>query len=705
MKKIYCRLIAALCLLATASAATATGWPAGYEGVMLQAFYWDSYSDTQWSKLKAESDELSESFDLLWIPNSARCGGSRNMGYMPIYWFTNHNSSFGSEAQLKSMIETFREKGTGVIGDLVLNHRCGVSNWTDFPSEAWNGRSWKLGPEHICSNDEVAQASGQARPTGAPDTGDNFDGARDLDHTNATVQEHIKNYMVCLMQDYGYTGFRLDMVKGYAGRFTKIYNQYAKPKFCVGEYWDGNYDAVASWIESTGRESAAFDFPCKYAMNEAFSSGDYTKLVWKANGTTDQPAGMIHFGYPQLSVTFIDNHDTYRDGSKFNGNVLAANAFILASPGTPCVFLPHWQAHKEAIKKMIAARKAAGVSNTSKVTVLRSASNCYMAEIQGSKGTLAVRIGNTSDVPSGYSNADLRASGTGYAMWVHDGGQGGGLVDPDPTGEMTVYYDNAPTAWASVLVHYWGAQESTWPGVAMTEAGNNIWKATLPAGTTGVVFNNGNGSQTADVTGLTDGHLYRPGSGSKPPCTDEGVYNGGSGDDPTPGTAPSSLYVLGNLAGSQWDTAAGVAMTRSGNTFTAAGVEFVPAEGQTVCYFNLTTALAADWDELNATADRYGASVEGSPLTGAAPVTMVLYSKGVNASGCLSWSIAPGKYNLQADFDNMTVSAMTSSGIDGISVSEAPAEYYNLQGVRVDNPVHGLYIVRRGSTVTKEYVR
>jgi len=24
-----------------------------------------------------------------------------------------------------------------------------------------------------------------------------------------------------------------------------------------------------------------------------------TKLVWKANGTTDQPAGMIHFGYPR----------------------------------------------------------------------------------------------------------------------------------------------------------------------------------------------------------------------------------------------------------------------------------------------------------------------------------------------------------------------------------------------------------------------
>jgi GTP-dependent phosphoenolpyruvate carboxykinase len=34
-----------------------------------------------------------------------------------------------------------------------------------------------------------------------------------------------------------------------------------------------------------------------------------------------------------------------------------------------------------------------------------------------------------------------------------------------------------------------------------------------------------------------------------------------------------------------------------------------------------------------------------------------------------------------------------------------PAEYYNLQGVRVANPAPGLYIVRRGTLVTKELVK
>lgn len=43
-----------------------------------------------------------------------------------------------------------------------------------------------------------------------------------------------------------------------------------------------------------------------------------------------------------------------------------------------------------------------------------------------------------------------------------------------------------------------------------------------------------------------------------------------------------------------------------------------------------------------------------------------------------------------------------TSGIGTVEVNEdAPVEYYNLQGIRVENPVHGLYIRRQGSTATK----
>ena len=46
-----------------------------------------------------------------------------------------------------------------------------------------------------------------------------------------------------------------------------------------------------------------------------------------------------------------------------------------------------------------------------------------------------------------------------------------------------------------------------------------------------------------------------------------------------------------------------------------------------------------------------------------------------------------------------------STGIDNITTDDAPATYDHLQGVVVRNPTRGIYIVRRGSKVTKELLR
>ena len=43
-----------------------------------------------------------------------------------------------------------------------------------------------------------------------------------------------------------------------------------------------------------------------------------------------------------------------------------------------------------------------------------------------------------------------------------------------------------------------------------------------------------------------------------------------------------------------------------------------------------------------------------------------------------------------------------TAGVDAvISDDNAPVEYFNLQGVRVENPTHGLYIKRQGTKATK----
>lgn len=407
-----------LCLLglfSQSSNAQNYAWPKNYDGVMLQGFYWDSFSDTKWTNLTSQADELSASFDLIWVPNSGDCQ-SQGMGYMPVWWFK-HNGSFGSDSELRAMISAYRDRGVGIIEDVVVNHRNGKSNWTDFPAETYNGVTWKLGPEHICSTDEVRNQAGQAQPTGAPDSGDDFNGARDLDHKNSYVRDAIKAYLDYLKNDLGYIGWRYDMVKGYSASFTGEYNKSAKAAFSVGEYWDG-YDNIVNWIEGTGKQSAAFDFPNKYAMNEAFGGGNYGSLMWK-RGSLDQPAGLIHSDiYQPYAVTFVDNHDTYRDGNKMSGNIVAANAYMLCNPGTPCVFLPHWKSNKAEIKKFIAIRKAVGIHSQSAVKVLATAGDIYAAEVTGTKGKLVIKVGTRSQFdPAGYTSSDIVASGNGYCIW------------------------------------------------------------------------------------------------------------------------------------------------------------------------------------------------------------------------------------------------------------------------------------------------
>lgn len=570
MKRIF-KVMMIVCLAAIVSPrAVAQGWPSAYEGVMLQGFYWDSYSDSKWTNLTAQADELSQYFDLIWVPNSGYCGGGNNMGYMPQYWFK-HTSSFGTDSELRTMISTYKEKGTGFIADVVINHRNGVSNWTDFPTETdHNGKKWTWGAWAICQNDEVANASGQAKPTGAYDTGENFDGCRDLDHTNTTVQDGIKAYLDYLLNDLGYEGFRYDMVKGYSAKYTGIYNEASNVTYSVGEYWDGSYDAVTGWIDGTKRnnkiQSAAFDFPGKYAINEAFANNDMTKLVWARYGSLNQPAGLIHMdGFNRFAVTFVDNHDTYRDGSKFNGNIVAANAFILCSPGTPCVFLPHWKSYKSEIKKLIAARNAVGINNESAVTVLETGKDIYAAKVTGSKGTLVVKIGSRSYTPAGYSSNDIVASGTDYCVWtttevIDNGGDNGGGNDNGNTGNendgegISIYLEKS-SAWSNVYYYAWtdnGELTASWPGTMVsyttTVNGTTYYKHTFDSSvkSLNVIFNNGN-DQTVDITGVTQDSYYRleATSGKTIPVIQLDVNddNGGNGGNDDVQEGPISVYL------------------------------------------------------------------------------------------------------------------------------------------------------------------
>lgn len=541
------RLFTSLLITLTTLTIQAQGWPAEYKGVMLQGFYWDSYADSKWTNLESQADELSQFFDLIWVPQSGYCNASTNqMGYSDIWWL-DHKSCFGTEAELRSMINTYKTKGVGIIEDVVINHKNGNTSWCDFPNESKNGYTltWdNVNFSGICKTDECNTpenlnkwATGQyagKKATGNNDTGTDFDGCRDLDHTNDQVRQNIKTYLRFLRNDLGYTGFRYDMVGGYAPKYVGEYNttENVTPEFSVGEYWmDDGKTGLVNWINGTkvdGKiQSAAFDFMLKWSINSAFSNNgsNWDKL--------NDAALANDANYARYAVTFVDNHDTGRSGSNpLYANVEAANAFILTMPGTPCVWLKHWQAHKVTIKKMILVRKIAGIHNQSSIVTKTASTNGYVLNVEGKNGNVLLLLGSATASTDGYK---LALEGTNFKMYVSNSLDISALDNvkedefkaPDccvvNDGETCAFYE-APTSYTNVKCWAWdGSNNYTggkWPGASCTKVGTNngknVWKWTysgsLTTKPTFIIFSDDGNNQTSNLDFQNGGYYNEAGA-------------------------------------------------------------------------------------------------------------------------------------------------------------------------------------------------
>ena len=517
----------------------AQGWPEQYTGVMLQGFYWDSYNDTQWTVLESQADELARYFDLIWVPNSAYANDlSNNMGYHPVYWF-DHKSAFGTEDQLRSMISTFKEKGLGVIEDVVINHRASVnSNWLNFPREIYKDVEYQLTAADICRDDE-SKDNGYT-PTGSKDTGEGWGGARDLDHTSKNVQKNVLAYEDKLLNDLGYVGFRYDFVKGFHGSYVGLYNKTVQPKFSVGECWDGNKTVVTNWLNATKQDnviqSAAFDFILKYYINDAFTKNQWNRLNGGCLADDNN--------YKRYGVTFIDNHDTGRWGEcPLSENIEAANAYILTMPGTPCLWLTHWKAYKNTLKKLICIRKAAGIHNQSTILSKSDTSTGYVLKVQGLNGSVLLLLGNATASTDGFKPA---MEGKGYRVYVSEAvdissleGIGNEDTFSIPSfctvgkGEICAFFE-IPASYSNIRCWAWNDKSNftagAWPGAACSYIGmnnnNKVYKWTwngkayrpnttiemypegMPAN---IIFNNGE-KKTSDLVFFNGGYYVEQGT-------------------------------------------------------------------------------------------------------------------------------------------------------------------------------------------------
>ena len=90
------------------------------------------------------------------------------------------------------------------------------------------------------------------------------------------------------------------------------------------------------------------------------------------------------------------------------------------------------------------------------------------------------------------------------------------VIKTTPITDMITLYFTNNNGWSNVNAYTWGGSKTTtiWPGDTMTYVGLNefnqkVYKVSVSADIKGLIFNNGSGSQTVDITsGFKDGLGY-----------------------------------------------------------------------------------------------------------------------------------------------------------------------------------------------------
>jgi alpha-amylase len=390
--------------------------------ILLQGFHWAAHTGAwdgarrtrkNWYRILHDNAPAIRAAGFSWVWFPPPSDSLAPQGYIPRRWNV-LDTPYGSEAELRAALAAL-EPVRG-LADVVLNHRVGVATGgADFADPSF--------PDNraaIVRDDESGVG------TGHHDTGERHPAGRDLDHTNPDVRCAIKNYLKRL-KAVGFKGWRYDLVKGYHGRFVGEYNEATAPGLSIGECFDGDPQKVVNWLDATGGRSTAFDFPTRFALFEACTHDDYTRLRAHHGGRVGPP-GLLGM-WPSRAVTFVDNHDTEyrRDGRPGSENygtrhfagaaVDMAYAYTLTHPGIPCVFWSHFfdwgEPTRRRLERLIRVRRHLDVHARSYVDIKEARRGLYAAIVDGK---VAVKLGSRGWSPGG--GWHLAVDGEKFAVWV-----------------------------------------------------------------------------------------------------------------------------------------------------------------------------------------------------------------------------------------------------------------------------------------------
>lgn len=323
--------------------------------LILQAFYWEMgtgkfgkmYPEEKdlWQLLAKRASEFSDlGFTGIWLPPAGKGTSITDVGY-GVYdpWDLGEfnqkgtvRTKYGTKKELLKAINTLQQKGISVYYDVVFNQRIGADHKEEVPltgggtMETWTlfsgmkgrnkyydqAKEW--GWDWQCFDGIDVDASGRMiGPTlfQGKSWDQSFDKdyllGCDVDYQNEKVVDEAIAWGKWLLKETGVDGFRLDAVKhvdtGFVKRWLEeIQVSTEKELFIVGEAWYTNVMSLQFYLGAlNNKEVKLFDFPLRAQM-ELMRDG-------RINMANLGTAGLVN-KKPEQAVTFVDNHDTFRDG-------------------------------------------------------------------------------------------------------------------------------------------------------------------------------------------------------------------------------------------------------------------------------------------------------------------------------------------------------------------------------------------------------
>ncbi len=357
---------------------------------MMQCFEWYLPNDrNHWNRVSKIANDLHRAgVTCVWLPPAYKgASGVDDVGYAvyDLYDLGEFNqkhtvaTKYGTKDEYLHAIKTLQDNKIEVLADVVLGHRMGadekerifaygdneydrnqeiagkkkITVWTKFTFPGRNGTysdfKWDWTNFHGTDYDAKSQENGIYRFIGKEWDSDvdgefgNYDYLMgvDLDMSDEEVVEELDHWGRWYLDFTGVDGFRIDAVKHIDFNFfrnwlTKLREDTGRELFAVGEYWNAELNILKRYIEKTQGALSLFDVPLHFNMFHASRSNGYFDMRYLLKNT------LLSYR-PELSVPFVDNHDT-QPGQALESFVLewfkplAYAIILLRNEGYPCVF-------------------------------------------------------------------------------------------------------------------------------------------------------------------------------------------------------------------------------------------------------------------------------------------------------------------------------------------------------------------------------